>query len=316
VDSQTVTAIISAAGGLAVATAGAIVKGALAQRAGLDEELRDTRTKLYPSVWRSTGATSRWPKSELTWGRIRALHESLRDWYYGEVHHAAADETPGGLYLSRNSQKRYREMQHLIACVSSDADEHDDQLVPLDYYTLVGDACSAFRTALTEDLETRRKRSVWWAIDMRRQHRSEDEKAKMRAKRVERSWSRKELERIDTARELNIATNSEDGTPQRQVVCVDQQVYMRNWPRRDNGWFGQVPDSRRARISVADLEVEVVAEDVGEDQDGLRASLDSAFRKKYEHSAAPSADRSLTDDAAIAILRLIPRLRTHPDHDA
>jgi hypothetical protein len=184
VDSQTVTAIISAAGGLAVATAGAIVKGALAQRAGLDEELRDTRTKLYPSVWRSTGATSRWPKSELTWGRIRAFHEGLRDWYYGEVHHAAADATPGGLYLSRNSQKRYREMQHLIACVLLDADARDNQLVPQEYYELVSDACSAFRTALTEDLETRRKRSVWWAIDMRRQHRSEDKKAKTRARQI------------------------------------------------------------------------------------------------------------------------------------
>lgn len=189
-DSQTVTAIISAAAGLAVATVGAVVKGALAQRAGLDEELRDIRTELYPSAWRSTGATSRWPQSDLTWGRLRALHKDLRDWYYGEAHAQAADESPGGLYLSRNAQKRYREMQALIACVLPDLDEHDDTSVPSECYALVGDACSAFRTALTEDLETRRKRSVWWAITMRREHRDEDRKADERANKVERPPAR------------------------------------------------------------------------------------------------------------------------------
>lgn len=69
---------------------------------------------------------------------------------------------------------------------------------------------SGFRTALTEDLETRRKRSVWWAIDMRREHWSEDRKAKVRARRVERGRSRKELSRIGRAKELEIAARSED----------------------------------------------------------------------------------------------------------
>jgi hypothetical protein len=32
------------------------------------------------------------------------------------------------------------------------------------------DACSAFRFSLAEDLDTRRRRSVWWALERRRLH--------------------------------------------------------------------------------------------------------------------------------------------------
>ena len=182
-DSQTLTAIISAAGGLAVATAGAIVKGALAQRAGLDEELRGTRTKLYPAAWRNTAAISQWPKSELTWGGLRALHKDLRNWYYGEAHPGATDPSPGGLYLSRNSQKRYADMQGLIDLALPEA-AHDHESVPDEYYEPLRAGCSAFRTALTEDLETRRKRSVWWTIETYRLHQKQAGEAATRTSTV------------------------------------------------------------------------------------------------------------------------------------
>lgn len=96
-DSQTRIAIISAVGGLAVATIGAMVKGALAQRAGLDEALRDVRTKLYGTAWRSTGRISLSAKSDLTWGGLRDIHKDLKAWYFGDGGSAgAADGSPGG----------------------------------------------------------------------------------------------------------------------------------------------------------------------------------------------------------------------------
>lgn len=184
-DSQTRIALISAAAGLAVATIGAIVKGALAQRAGVDEALRDLRTKLYPAAWRGTGAISLWPRSDLTWGGLRALHQDLRGWYFGYARPGgSADDSPGGLYLSSNSQVRYREMQELIG-LSLQTAKDDYDLVPEDVYDDLRKECSAFRTALTEDLETRRKRSVWWAIRMRWVHQSQQRDAAARARSAE-----------------------------------------------------------------------------------------------------------------------------------
>jgi len=123
-------------------------------------------------------------------------------------------------------------------------------------------------------------------------------------------WSREKLERIGRAEELRIATKRADGTLRRWVpiwvVCVGEQVYVRTWYRRDSGWFGHVLDSRRARIRVPGLEVDVAVEDVGEDRANLRAGVDAAYRTKYERYGGTSVDRMVADDAAASTLRLIP----------
>ncbi len=123
-------------------------------------------------------------------------------------------------------------------------------------------------------------------------------------------WSRGKLERIGRAEELQIATKRADGTLRRWVpiwvVCVGQQVYVRTWYRRDSGWFGHVLNSRRARIRVPGLEVDVAVEDVGEDRAKLRAGVDGAYRTKYGRYGGTSVDRMVADDAAASTLRLIP----------
>jgi hypothetical protein len=127
------------------------------------------------------------------------------------------------------------------------------------------------------------------------------------------AWPPEELERIGSAEELEIAAKRADGTPRRWVpiwvVCVGEQVYVRTWYRRDNGWFGQALDSRRARIRVPGLEVEVAVEDVGEDQAGLRAGVDAAYRVKYGRYGGSTVDRMVADDAVASTLRLIPERR-------
>ena len=94
------------------------------------------------------------------------------------------------------------------------------------------------------------------------------------------AWSARELERICSAKELQIATKRADGTLRRWVpiwvVCVGDQVYVRTWYRREDGWFGQVLGSRRARIHVPGLEADVAVEDVGEDKN--RATRGRRFR--------------------------------------
>ena len=68
------------------------------------------------------------------------------------------------------------------------------------------------------------------------------------------AWSPAELQEINAARELEIASRRADGTLRRWVpiwaVSTGGLVYVRTWCRRETGWFGHVLASRRARIRV------------------------------------------------------------------
>ncbi|HEX4291055.1 MAG TPA: DUF2255 family protein [Trebonia sp.] len=122
------------------------------------------------------------------------------------------------------------------------------------------------------------------------------------------AWSSDELERIDTADELQIAAERGDGTLRRDVpvwvVSAGGQVYVRTWYRRDDGWFGHAVGSGRARIRIAGLEADVDVEDIGDDEPGLRASVDAAYRAKYGRYGETTVDRMVSDAAAATTLRL------------
>jgi hypothetical protein len=184
-DSDVLIAIIGLVSGLTVATVGALVKGALEQRAATDEELRAARVKAYPWVWRRTAAVSWWPEGRsLSADDLVSLHLDLRAWYFGleAIFDAVVTDSPGGLYLSDNGKERYNELQKLIgASLNAVAGK---QAVPDDIYIHLRDSCSAFRTALTEDLETRRKRAVLRAFELQRRHRKQKSEAKAREERI------------------------------------------------------------------------------------------------------------------------------------
>ncbi len=96
---------------------------------------------------------------------------------------------------------------------------------------------------------------------------------------------------------------------------VSGQVYVRTWCRRDNGWFGHVVDSRRARIRVPGLAADIAIEDVDDDKAELRAGVDAAYRAKYGRYGETTVDRMVTDDAATSTLRLIPEQRAQKGRD-
>jgi len=122
------------------------------------------------------------------------------------------------------------------------------------------------------------------------------------------AWSPDELERIDRAEELKIATERADGTLRRDVpiwvVSADGQVYVRTWYRRRDGWFGHAVGSRRARVRIPGLEADVTVEDIGNDESNLRAGIDAAYRAKYGRYGETTVDRMVSDDAAATTLRL------------
>lgn len=155
--------VIAGIAGIVVASSVALVKGAIASRGRENEELRTLRLKVYPDVWRLTSMVPRWPQADPTYRDLWHLHLELRTWYYDS----------GGLYLSENARTRYGEMQELLDAYLVGRDRADETLVPHlasgassteSPYAALMETCSSFRTAMTEDLSTRRTKSILWAI--------------------------------------------------------------------------------------------------------------------------------------------------------
>jgi hypothetical protein len=160
-------ALITATAALVSGLVTAAVTGWLAGRAKVSEELRELRLSHYPPVWKRTSMLSRWPQTDATYTDLERLHVDLRRWYYGL----------GGVVLSENARARYGELQALVGThLERDGAPPGEELRHETYPGLMTVA-SAFRTALTEDLESRRQRSLWWTIGRTREHRRQERKA-------------------------------------------------------------------------------------------------------------------------------------------
>jgi hypothetical protein len=163
-------ALVTAAAALVSGLVTAAVTGWLAGRAKVAEELREARLRIYPPLWKRTSTLSRWPRTDLTWAGLERLHFDLRHWYYDT----------GGLYLSENARARYGELQELMAAqLDSSLPQRGDEL-PASAYDPLMHSASSFRTALTEDLESRRQRSLWWTLSRARIHRTQQRDARRR----------------------------------------------------------------------------------------------------------------------------------------
>jgi hypothetical protein len=115
----------------------------------IDLDLRKRRIEVYESLWKSTALLPKWPRAEnVTYADLAALSQQLRQWYYDN----------GGMYLSRTSRDEgYGPLQGAIASVLSD--DKTGVLSPGDYEA-VRKKCSALRTMLTDDIESRRESPV------------------------------------------------------------------------------------------------------------------------------------------------------------
>src|SRR6266545_4783442 len=127
------TELSTAVIGLGAGAGLAALKYTLTQRARMHEDLWSRRLDPYRDIWALSSQFSRWPRQHPTIADIERLHERLRQWYYGlgAIFAAAADP---------------REPV-------SDGDYADMVVI-----------FSRFRTALANDLESRRKRSIIWSM--------------------------------------------------------------------------------------------------------------------------------------------------------
>jgi len=154
--------------GVLGAVLGAALSSWLAGRAKAADAVRELRLKAYPAVWEQTSVISRWPRTDATWSHLCDLHVTLRTWYF---------ET-GGLYLSENARRRYGSLQQLLAQLL-DLNKDTEVVDPTDYSALMDEA-SAFRSALTEDLQSREQRSVISVVRRALLHRKQESAATKR----------------------------------------------------------------------------------------------------------------------------------------
>jgi hypothetical protein len=154
------TALIAGTAVLLTAVVGSLITGAVNARAQAGEDLRTVRLESYPIIWRLTGLLPAWPPATITLGQLWHLQLALMKWYF----------QTGGYHLSENARARYGELQeHLNTLLPG---EPPDPSVELDAvtYQQVRKSCSSLRTALTEDLESRRARSLLSAVRLRIRH--------------------------------------------------------------------------------------------------------------------------------------------------
>ncbi len=121
-------------------------------------------------------------------------------------------------------------------------------------------------------------------------------------------WTSDELERIEGADELNIASLRSDGTLASPrtiwVVRVGDDLYVRSIHGRTAAWFRGTQRLHEGRIRAGGVEKDVRFVDVESD---LEDRIDNAYREKYRRYAKSIVDTTLTPQARSATLNLVPR---------
>jgi hypothetical protein len=122
------------------------------------------------------------------------------------------------------------------------------------------------------------------------------------------AWTTDELENIDAADELAIASLRPDGTLRNPttiwVVRVGDDLYVRSVNGPTSGWFRGTQVRHEGRIRAGGVERDVTF--VDEDHD-IDDQIDDAYRTKYRRYAQSIVGSVLTPEARSATIKLVPR---------
>src|SRR5574341_188999 len=153
---ETIATVITAAGGSAVIVAGlaAWLGKVWADRItqsqkllqDIDLDLRKRRIEVYGELWKATSLLPKWPKATgITYEQLLQFSVSLRSWYFEK----------GGMYLSRSTHRDgYSLLQDTLAKILQD---NKTGIISDEHYESIRSCCSALRTALAGDIESRRE---------------------------------------------------------------------------------------------------------------------------------------------------------------
>ena len=124
------------------------------------------------------------------------------------------------------------------------------------------------------------------------------------------AWTSSELDKVDAADELEIASLRSNGTLRNPttiwVVWLGDELYVRSVNGRSSGWFRGTEVRHEGRIRAGRVEKDVTFVDV-EGGGGLADRIDDAYRTKYRRYAASIVDHTVTPEARSATLKLVPR---------
>ena len=122
------------------------------------------------------------------------------------------------------------------------------------------------------------------------------------------TWTADELENIDAADELEIASLRPDGTLRNPttiwVVRLGDDLYVRSVNGRTSGWFRATQVRHEGRIRAGGVEKNVTFVDGGED---VADRIDDAYRTKYRRYSEGIVGTTITPEARAATLQLVPR---------
>jgi hypothetical protein len=122
------------------------------------------------------------------------------------------------------------------------------------------------------------------------------------------AWTTYELDKIDAADELEIASVRPDGTLRNPttiwVVRLGDHLYVRSVNGRSSGWFRGTQVRHEGRIRAGGVEKDVALVDADPD---VGDRIDAAYRSKYRRYAASVVGSVLTPEARAATLKLVPR---------
>ncbi|MEZ4727106.1 MAG: DUF2255 family protein [Caldilineaceae bacterium] len=123
------------------------------------------------------------------------------------------------------------------------------------------------------------------------------------------TWTSEELNKIENAEELRIASLRSDGSLRKWVtiwvVRRGDELYVRSVNGRTSAWFRGVQTRHEGRIQAGGVEKDVTF--VEEADAALNDQIDDVYRTKYRRYAASIIDSINSPQARAATIKLVPR---------
>jgi hypothetical protein len=123
------------------------------------------------------------------------------------------------------------------------------------------------------------------------------------------TWTSDELNKIERAEELRIASLRDDGTLRKPVtiwvVRLGDDLYIRSVNGRTSAWFRGTQVTHEGHIQAGGVDKDVTF--VEEADPGINDKIDAAYRTKYRRYAASIVGSTVTPEARSATIKLVPR---------